>query len=73
LLSWLWFVPSLVLASIAGWQGSAIFVALATGAAAYAGLVFVRPDRQFLHDALCGTRLVDARSAAGKAALPPKS
>jgi uncharacterized RDD family membrane protein YckC len=71
-LSWLWFVPSLVLASIAGWHGSAIFVALATGAAAYAGLVLIRPDRQFLHDALCGTQLVDARSAAGKAASPLK-
>jgi uncharacterized RDD family membrane protein YckC len=73
LLSWLWFVPSLVLASIAGWHGSAIFVALAAGATAYAGLVFFRSDRQFLHDALCRTQLVDARSVADKPALPVKT
>jgi uncharacterized RDD family membrane protein YckC len=72
-LSWLWFVPSLIMASLADWHGNAIFAALAAGAAAYAGLAFARPDRQFLHDALCGTRLVDARSAAGKAASQPRA
>ena len=28
------------------------------GIVAYAGLVWLRPDRQFFHDVLCGTRLV---------------
>jgi uncharacterized RDD family membrane protein YckC len=42
--------------------------ALFTGVAAYAALVWLRPDRQFWHDVACGTRLVDC-----KPALPAKA
>jgi uncharacterized RDD family membrane protein YckC len=63
---WVWLAPALAVAAGAGWRGagtigavSAIWVLL------YGGLSRLHPQRQFWHDALCGTRLVDApRSAA---------
>jgi uncharacterized RDD family membrane protein YckC len=65
LLCWLWFLPALGALAASGLQGGGAFVVLiATGVLAYAALAWLRPDRQFLHDALCGTRLVDARPAA---------
>ena len=39
-----------------------------TGVLTYAALAWLRPDRQFWHDVVCGTRLVDH-----KPALPAKS
>jgi uncharacterized RDD family membrane protein YckC len=62
LLSWLWFVPSLVtlwLADLHG--GGAIAVVLLSGVAGYALLALLHPDRQFWHDAACSTRLVTWR------------
>lgn len=59
LASWLWFVPALATARLAGFDSAAqIFGLLAVGVLAYAALARLHPDRQFLHDALCGTRLV---------------
>lgn len=59
-LCWLWFVPSLLAVWIAGLHsGPAIGATVAAGMAAYALASRLHPDRQFLHDALCGTRLVD--------------
>ena len=59
LLAWLWFLPALAAVYLAGLhQGSAIYAALLTGVLAYAALTRLRPDRQFWHDAVCGTRLV---------------
>lgn len=59
LLSWLWFLPALGLVQAAGLKGggpvSAVVIA---GVLAYAALARLHPDRQFLHDALCRTRLV---------------
>ena len=59
LLGWLWFAPALL---ALWWAGAAstgpIFAALATGVAGYAGLAWLRPDRQFWHDVVGGTRLV---------------
>jgi uncharacterized RDD family membrane protein YckC len=59
LLAWLWFLPALGLVQLAGlkggWPISAVVVA---GVLAYAALARLHPDRQFLHDALCGTRLI---------------
>ena len=62
--SWLWFVPALASAHTAGIP-SAAFMAfmVAAGMAAYALLGRMRADRQWLHDVLCGTRLVDTRVA----------
>jgi uncharacterized RDD family membrane protein YckC len=63
LLAWLWFLPALVTAWAAGLRGGAIFVLLAIGVFAYALLALLHPQRQFLHDTACGTRLVTWRPA----------
>jgi uncharacterized RDD family membrane protein YckC len=58
-LSWLWFIPALLAVYLAGLKGSApTFSALLAGVVAYALLTRLHPQRQFLHDVLCGTRLV---------------
>jgi uncharacterized RDD family membrane protein YckC len=63
LLAWLWFVPALLAAHLAGLHSAGgIFTLLAAGVLAYAALAFLHPQRQFLHDALCGTRLVTWRA-----------
>lgn len=62
LLAWLWFLPAL-----GGWWlsglkvGGATFFALTIGVITYAALARLHPDRQFWHDAVCGTRLVTWR------------
>lgn len=59
LLAWLWFVPALVALKLAGLQGALpAFVAIAAGVLGYAALTRLHPDRQYWHDAVCGTRLV---------------
>jgi uncharacterized RDD family membrane protein YckC len=60
--SWLWFAPALIAAHAAGLHSApAIFTLMAVGVVAYALLALLHPQRQFLHDALCGTRLVTWR------------
>ncbi len=64
-LSWLWFLPALSAVHAAGLNStSAIFGAMAAGALAYAALAWLRPDRQFFHDVVCGTKLVTWRPPA---------
>lgn len=59
LLSWLWFVPALAIARWTGLQGALpIAGALLAGVLGYAALSYLHPQRQFLHDAICGTRLI---------------
>ena len=59
LLAWLWFAPALVALELAGLQGALpAFGALVAGALAYGALAWLHPDRQYWHDAACGTRLV---------------
>jgi uncharacterized RDD family membrane protein YckC len=63
-LSWLWFVPALIAAAALKLHTSGAYTAaLLIGMAAYAALVWLLPDRQFLHDRLCRTRLVTWRPA----------
>ena len=63
LLAWLWFAPALFAAYSAGLRSAAqIFTLTIVGVVAYALLAFLHPQRQFLHDALCGTRLVTWRA-----------
>jgi len=64
LLAWAWFLPALLAVFLSGLSGTGvIFGALAAGVLGYAALAWLRPDRQFWHDAVCGTRLVDWRPA----------
>jgi len=59
LLSWLWFLPALAMVGLSGLKGSGVtFAALLTGVLAYAALAWLHPQRQFWHDAVCGTRLI---------------
>ena len=63
LLSWLWFLPALVLVYASGLRSAgATFGVLLGGVLAYALASRLHPSRQFLHDTLCGTRLIDART-----------
>ncbi len=58
-LSWLWFVPALVALALAGLNSlPAMFGLLLAGVLVYAALSRLHPQRQFWHDAVCGTRLV---------------
>ena len=64
LLAWLWFVPALAAMQAAAISGGISLALMAlVGVLAYAGLIYLRPDRQFWHDAVCGTRLIDWQPA----------
>ena len=63
LLSWLWFMPAWVGSWLAGWhQSKLLFGAMLVWALIYAALTRLLPQRQFLHDAICRTRVIDHRS-----------
>ena len=63
-LSWMWFLPALGVAGALNLHSSGEYaLALLAGMAAYAILTRLLPDRQFLHDRLCETRLVTWRPA----------
>jgi uncharacterized RDD family membrane protein YckC len=65
-LSWLWFLPGLAALSLSGLRGpAAIFGLLVGGVAIYAALSRLHPQRQFWHDAVCGTRLLSVRPRRG--------
>lgn len=60
LLSWLWFLPALVALSLSGLNSlPAMFGLLFAGVVAFAALSRLHPARQFWHDSVCGTRLVN--------------
>jgi uncharacterized RDD family membrane protein YckC len=62
LAAWLWFVPALAMAQLAGLHSAeSIFAVMTAGVATFALLSLLHPQRQFLHDALCGTRLITWR------------
>ena len=59
LLSWLWFLPALAAAYLSGLHsGRAVTLALLLNVVVYAGLARLLPQRQYLHDLLARTRLV---------------
>lgn len=58
-----WFAPAAALASFNHWTRWQGLAAVGVGVAAYALLALLHPQRQFLHDAICGTRLIDSRPA----------
>lgn len=60
LLAWLWFLPALATVWAVGLKSTAaVFTAMAAGVLAYAALSRLHPQRQYWHDAVCGTRLVN--------------
>ena len=54
-------LPAVVVSRLNGWTGWSLLIAIAIGIAAWAMLALLHPQRQFWHDALCGTRLVTWR------------
>jgi len=57
--SWLWFLPALVSVWALGLHsGGAIIGSLVAGLAAYLLVARLHPQRQFLHDAICGSRVI---------------
>lgn len=64
LVSYLWFAPALFGLWVSGLTGAGTsFGILFAGVAAYALLARLHPQRQFFHDVVCGTRLIDQRPA----------
>ena len=58
-LSWLWFLPALLVLWWAGPNGLGFACGvLGAGIVGYAALTRLHPDRQFWHDLVCRTRLV---------------
>jgi uncharacterized RDD family membrane protein YckC len=71
LLSWLWFLPALSALWLQGIRSlGGIFGLLLLGVVGYAALARFLPRRQFLHDWICGTRLVLAESPSRRAQSP---
>lgn len=59
LASWIWFLPALAVTALSGLKSGPAAAAIVTvGVLAYAALARLHPSRQFLHDILCGTRVV---------------
>lgn len=62
LLSWLWFMPAWLAAYLADWhQSKYLFGGMLVWALFYAGISRLMPQQQFLHDLVCGTRVIDHR------------
>ncbi len=68
LLAWLWFLPALLTLHFTGQRGvGSTSGVLLAGMLAYAALARLHPDRQYWHDAVCGTRLVSWKPPPRKA------
>lgn len=59
LLAWLWFLPALIIDSIFGLKGWPSIGVIMVGMLLWLATVRMNSDRQFLHDRLAGTRLVN--------------
>lgn len=59
-----WFAPATAMASLNHWTRWHALAAVGVGVVAYALLTLLQPQRQFWHDILCGTRLIDSRASA---------
>lgn len=64
LASWLWVAPAAIVAALNHWnvreQPRVATACVGVGIIVYALLALLLPQRQFLHDIICGTRLVNA-------------
>jgi uncharacterized RDD family membrane protein YckC len=61
LLSWLWFLPPLTLSALLQASALTSLTLLVGWILLWIALSRLQPERQFWHDVLAGTRLVDAR------------
>lgn len=59
-LAWMWILPAMAIDSLFGLKGWASIGVIVVGMVAWLSTVLSNPERQFLHDRLAGTRLVDA-------------
>jgi len=57
-----WFLPATLIAGLSGLPPWPSLGTAAAGIVVYALTALAEPDRQFWHDRLCGTRLVDVRA-----------
>ncbi len=63
LLCWIWLLPALIALQLAGLKSAAAVSAVLTGGVlGYAALSRMHPTRQYWHDVVCRTRLVDTRA-----------
>ena len=62
---YLWFAPGTMAAWAVGWNREQTLYAAGINVLVYGLLARLHRDRQFIHDALCGTRLVDVRHERG--------
>lgn len=70
LFAWMWFVPGMVflyVLDLHGWVGISL---IPLGMLLWATTIWLNPERQFLHDKLAGTRLVDSPRPAIQPATP---
>jgi uncharacterized RDD family membrane protein YckC len=66
LLAWLWFAPALLTLALTPIRSpGAISAILLAGVLGYALLARIEPQRRFLHDVLCGTKLINWRPKTG--------
>lgn len=67
-LCWLWFVPGLALAAALRAEGWMMVIIAAVSAIIWGLTIYFDPDRQFLHDRMAGTRLVQTKAVIRKKA-----
>ena len=65
-----WFAPATIAAGVLHLRPWPSLGLTAAGIAIYALLALAEPSRQFWHDRLCGTRLIDARNGTAGALRP---
>ena len=59
----LWFAPGALIATLNQWHRRDALIAVGIGVIGYALLSLLQPQRQFWHDVICGTQLIDAKPA----------
>lgn len=73
LLAWSWLPPAAALGHLLGLVRGPFVAVLAAGLTVWILLAFLDRRRQFLHDRLAGTRLVEVPKPAGKGSAKPAS
>ena len=66
LLGWVWFLPPLAVMAPFGLSGGEVTVLMLGWVAVWALLSLFHPQRQFWHDVMAGTRLIDVRPDAAR-------